>query len=398
MPPSSIPNLFGALDAPIEAALRASIERFGVLVPVVRDQHGRTLDGHHRSRIADELRVKYRFDVVKVESDEQAREIAATLNTDRRQLSVEQRRAVVATLREQGHSLRAIAGAVGASLGTVQRDVAGVSPDTPAEVVGKDGKSYPAKRPTVVTAKDEREAARAQSALSSDEAPDGRVFDIKRAERIVRERQTDARRAESVDAVTITDGVEIRHGDLRTTLVDLAGQVDAIITDPPYPREFIGEFDALGELAADILTPNGVLVVMVGQSHLPAYLERLGHHLTYRWCGAYLIDGPAARIHARAVGTKWKPILIFDRGADREFLTQDVYSSSADDKIHHHWGQSETGMADLVGRLTRPGQLVVDPFLGGGTTAVVCSALGRRFIGCDIDADAVRTTRDRLAA
>ena len=37
-------QLFEPLTAPTEAALRASIERFGVIVPIVRDQHGRILD------------------------------------------------------------------------------------------------------------------------------------------------------------------------------------------------------------------------------------------------------------------------------------------------------------------------------------------------------------------
>ncbi|MGH9187583.1 MAG: ParB N-terminal domain-containing protein [Acidimicrobiales bacterium] len=48
-------QLFDPLPAPLEAALRASIERFGVLVPVVKDAAGDIIDGHHRQRIADEL-------------------------------------------------------------------------------------------------------------------------------------------------------------------------------------------------------------------------------------------------------------------------------------------------------------------------------------------------------
>lgn len=53
-------------------------------------------------------------------------------------------------------------------------------------------------------------------------------------------------------------------------------------------------------------------------------------------------------------------------------------------------------IAALAERLTEPGQLVVDPFLGGGTTAVVCRHLGRRFVGCDRDAAAVASARARL--
>lgn len=393
---AAIPNLFPALDAATEAALRESIQRFGVLVPVVRDQHGRVLDGHHRSRLGDELGVKYRVDVVNVESDEQAREIAATLNTDRRQLDASQRREIVAALREQGHSTTAIAGAVGVSDETVRRDLAGSTHVEPERVTGRDGKSYPAKRPTIVAAKNEREAERAQAALATADVPAGRTIDVKRAERIAREQGAEALRAEPVEPSTVTGTVEVRHGDLRSVFADLHGKVDAIVTDPPYPAEYIEEFDALGELAAALLKDDGVLVVMVGQSHLPAYIERLGRHVPYRWCGAYLTDGPATRIHARAIGTKWKPILLY--GSSERFLTQDVFVSGGDDKRHHGWGQSESGMADLVERLTDEGALVVDPFLGGGTTAVVCRELGRRFIGCDIDAAAVHATRARLAA
>ncbi|HEU4568897.1 MAG TPA: ParB N-terminal domain-containing protein [Marmoricola sp.] len=87
-------QLFDALPAHIEDALRASIERFGVLVPVVKDQHGNIIDGHHRARIAEPLGAPYRVDVVQVADEDEAREIARTLNADRRQLTEEQRRRI----------------------------------------------------------------------------------------------------------------------------------------------------------------------------------------------------------------------------------------------------------------------------------------------------------------
>lgn len=38
-----------------------------------------------------------------------------------------------------------------------------------------------------------------------------------------------------------------------------------------------------------------------------------------------------------------------------------------------------------VNRASLPGHLVVDPFMGSGTTGVACAQLGRRFIGIEIE-------------
>lgn len=78
------------------AALRADIEVNGVLVPVVHDQHGNVLDGHHRAEIADSLGVAYRIDVVQVDDDAHARRLARVYNLTRRHLNRTQRRQLIA--------------------------------------------------------------------------------------------------------------------------------------------------------------------------------------------------------------------------------------------------------------------------------------------------------------
>jgi hypothetical protein len=52
----------------------------------------------------------------------------------------------------------------------------------------------------------------------------------------------------------------------------------------------------------------------------------------------------------------------------------------------------------LVLTFSRPGGLVVDPFMGSGTTAKAALRNGRRFAGCDIRPSQVDLTRRRLAA
>jgi DNA modification methylase len=52
----------------------------------------------------------------------------------------------------------------------------------------------------------------------------------------------------------------------------------------------------------------------------------------------------------------------------------------------------------LIELATLPGDLVVDPFMGVGSTGVAAVELGRRFAGCDIDPDYVAAARTRIGA
>jgi hypothetical protein len=168
----------------------------------------------------------------------------------------------------------------------------------------------------------------------------------------------------------------------------------AVITDPPYPREFLPVFSELAESCKAAGVP--LVAVMSGQSYLPEVMRRLCEHLHYRWTLAYMTPGgQAAQQWQAKVNTTWKPVFLFGEAVEW-FGDVAVSKPNDNDKRFHGWGQSESGMADLVERLTKPGQLICDPFLGGGTTAVVSLALGRRFVGCDIDADAVIKARQRV--
>lgn len=52
----------------------------------------------------------------------------------------------------------------------------------------------------------------------------------------------------------------------------------------------------------------------------------------------------------------------------------------------------------LITSCTDPGDLVLDPYLGSGTTGAVCARLGRRMIGVDSNRRAITIARRRLAA
>lgn len=50
----------------------------------------------------------------------------------------------------------------------------------------------------------------------------------------------------------------------------------------------------------------------------------------------------------------------------------------------------------LIKQSTLPGELVIDPFMGSGSSGVAATTLGRRFLGNDLCAEALDITRRRL--
>lgn len=62
-----------------------------------------------------------------------------------------------------------------------------------------------------------------------------------------------------------------------------------------------------------------------------------------------------------------------------------------------HEAQKPIELLEYLIRLTtRPGQIVIDPFMGSGSTAVACKNLGRFFIGFEIDQRHKQVIDDRL--
>lgn len=220
--------------------------------------------------------------------------------------------------------------------------------------------------------------------------------------RVTPELQRKQARALVIEYKTMAAEIEFSavHGDFQSVLDIEPGTIDAVITDPPYPAEHLPLFGKLAEHASRWLKPGGICAVMSGQIHLPEVLRLLNEHLDYWWTMAYLTPGgQAVQIFPRKVNTFWKPILVMrnGEGESAEWFGDVAESKTNDnDKRFHHWGQSESGMADLVKRLSRPGETILDPFMGAGTTGVAALALGRSFIGCDVNADHAQAAQDRL--
>ena len=81
----------------------------------------------------------------------------------------------------------------------------------------------------------------------------------------------------------------------------------------------------------------------------------------------------------------------------RDVFEIPVICNGMEEKTPHATQKPEALIEKLVLASSAVGQLVVDPFSGSGTTAVVAARLGRRWVVGDADASYVGLARDRLA-
>lgn len=209
--------------------------------------------------------------------------------------------------------------------------------------------------------------------------------------------------------------VTIWHADCREILPSL-GSVDHIITDPPYSththaKQWIGSAltadgrprvsTAHKELGFAALTPDV-------QAFICAEARRIVRRWTLAFCDLESIFEWRAMV--TALGLDYVRACVWDKVDSAPQFTGDRPASAAEGIVVAHakgakvWNgggsrnvfrhavnaakgakphpttKPEPLMAELLALFTDPGDLVLDPFGGSGTTAVAAKRLGRKCI------------------
>lgn len=178
--------------------------------------------------------------------------------------------------------------------------------------------------------------------------------------------------------------------------------IDLIFTDPPYPLAYLDCYDWLAKEAARVLKPGGFIAAMCGGIALNRIYRMFDEaQLEYYWqCEVGKTEHNTSGVwlgKKSFVATATKPIIVYSKGSPRESsYFVNLYYSNMPDKRYHHWGQDIGSARYYIEAFTSEGDVVLDPFIGGGTTAVACELIGRRCIGFDVDVAAIETTRARL--
>ena len=176
-------------------------------------------------------------------------------------------------------------------------------------------------------------------------------------------------------------------------------QADLLLTDPPYSTdvEDIWEFVKWFPFALSKLKPTGRAFVFIG-----AYADELAAYFSTALPDGWCWCTPHAWVYRNTIGPtpqhdfvrNWQCVLSA-RGPEADKLHSaritELFAGFVENapdgrhEVKHHKWQKPLGAIQRIIRIvTNPGDVVIDPFAGSGTTLLAAKDEGRYGIGCDV--------------
>ena len=187
---------------------------------------------------------------------------------------------------------------------------------------------------------------------------------------------------------TVIGDATLYLGDCLEVMADMpGGSVDAVVTDPPYGMDFQSnhKIEQYDKIKGD---NNSLLLLSICDFPVP--------HSKYIFCRwENLADVPTPKSCITWVKNNWSmgdleheharmtEIILFYPGKDHSFPQKrplDIVKHARSGNEYHPTEKPVGLIMELVGWTNG---IVVDPFMGSGTTGVACANLGRKFIGVE---------------
>jgi site-specific DNA-methyltransferase (adenine-specific) len=174
--------------------------------------------------------------------------------------------------------------------------------------------------------------------------------------------------------------------------------VDMVITDPPWDKGALVTYAAAAHIAYRTLKSGHFLATYSGKMFLPDILDILRNAgLIYIWQFSVYQPDSNDRINKYHLYSTHRPVILMQKPGKRiDMVWMPDSVKSTRDKRYHEWGQGVELVEKLIDSYTQPGEIVLDPFIGGASVPYVAKTHTRKFIGFDISEDAIRLGIKRL--
>ena len=191
------------------------------------------------------------------------------------------------------------------------------------------------------------------------------------------------------------EGSGLYLGDAIKLMSELPDEsIDSIFTDPPWGEDAVPLFYDIAREASRILKPGGFVMTFTGKANLHIVMSYMSEWLNYHWMVIGWQPQSNLMFKSRRMMEKYQPAVIFSKGKAKAHRFISDARPTKRDKRYHEWGQGKefwTYYINLLG-----GDVILDPFCGGGTTAVVCKELGKQWLTFEIDDTTVFIAEGRI--
>ena len=196
-------------------------------------------------------------------------------------------------------------------------------------------------------------------------------------------------------------GITIYHDDCLEIMPEL-GDVDLVLTDPPYGIQFRSNYRVVrhDKITGDNCLPLPQILLSIEKARRGAYvfcrwdnIQDMPHPKSVlAWVKNNWSMGDLKHEHGR----QWEACCFYPK-QNHEFIKRipDVlYSKRTGNNLH-----PTQKPVDLLGQIiaANTGDIILDPFMGSGTTLVAAKELGRKAIGIEIEEKYCEIAANRLA-
>lgn len=410
-------NLIPPLTSEEYAGLEESILAEGCRDSLVA-WHGILIDGHNRYEICEKYGIPYSIMETDFESRDAVKLWMMKNQLARRNLNGFQRVEIVHAVKD------AIRAEAKKRQGT-RTDLNNIpvklpeckdSRDILGEMAGVSGSTYERAAKVIEQGTPETKEALRRGEMSINQA----YTEIKKQEKA----EQRAEKMEAVKEAAIQDG-NLVCGDCTIELETLSdGTVDCVVTDPPYGINYVSnrrtiESEVVKAVANDSLedalklweTVCGILYKkMKADSHLycftswkvyPQFAEIIGRYFKIKNCLVWVKNNHGSGDLEGNYSEQYEMVIFATKGnrklnGNREsnVLTFDKVASL---NLLHSCEKPVDLLSFLIEKSTDAGELVVDPFMGSGSTIFAAKQTGRSYWGCELDEENYRIACGRCA-
>lgn len=194
--------------------------------------------------------------------------------------------------------------------------------------------------------------------------------------------------------------IKIYCGDCLEIIKNIPNNgIDLIFTDPPYSRKCLYLYNELGQKSKRILKNGGLLFVYMSEYYFDKCFNAILKYLNYfSLFHIKLTAGSCNRLFPRKILMSAKTLVAFSKNKPLKIRWCFNFIDSPKEKTKHplNWQQSYKDANYIIDYYSEKNDIILDPFLGSGTTLIACKKLNRKGIGIEINPEYCKIAEQRI--